>query len=102
MIHRLVVNKPAPCDLTIGEYVFASRWSDCDPSDPWAVGHATEIGPDFVVVGDVNQRRWRKAMRISKEQGQNIIELYPSMERCYIPQKYKAIARVFGKRVRSA
>lgn len=92
----LVVNQQAPGDLAVGDYVFASSWSYCDPGDPWAVGHVSEIGPDFVVVGDVNQRRWPKAMRISHEQGRSIVELYPSMERDYVPRNYKAIARVFG------
>lgn len=92
----LVVNQAAPGDLTVGDYVFASRWSDCDPGDPWAVGHVSEIGAGFVVVGDVSPRRWPKAMRISAEQGRRIVESYPGMEANYEPQSYEAIARVFG------
>lgn len=92
----LVVNHAAPGDLAVGDYVFASRWSDCDPGDPWTVGHISELGPNFVVVGEVTQRRWPKAMRISEEQGRRIIEQYPPMEADFQSANYKAIARVFG------
>lgn len=90
----IIRNQDAPGDLSIGDYVFASRWGDCDPGDPWAVGHVSEIGDGFVVLGDVNQRHWRKAMRISHEQGRRICELYPGMGRQ--PLNYRAIAEVFG------
>lgn len=94
----IVVNQPAPGDLAVGDYVFASRRADCDPCDPWCVGHVSELGPDFVVVGDASQRRWPKAMRISNEQGRRIIEHYPSMEDGYKPRDFRAIALVFGMR----
>lgn len=92
----LVINPVAPGNLSIGDYVFASRWCDCDPGDPWAVGHVSELGDGFVVVGEVTQRRWHKAMRISEEQGRSIVEQYPAMEINYTPLNYPAIARVFG------
>lgn len=63
-------------DLKVGDYVFASHWSDCDPNDPWHVGQVTEVGTDFVVVGDVSQRWWRRATRISPEKGKEIIEWF--------------------------
>lgn len=97
----LVVNQPAPGDLVVGDYVFASRWSDCDPGDPWAVGHISELGRIFVVVADASQRHWPKAMRISHEQGRRIVEQYPPMEDNYKPRNYKAIARVFGVQIGS-
>jgi hypothetical protein len=92
----IVTNQRAPKDLAIGDYVFASRWSDCDPGDPWAVGHVSEIGEGFVVVGDVTPRRFPCAMRITAEQGTSIIAHYPGMEKNYQPRNYRAIARVFG------
>lgn len=98
----IVRNLAAPGDLAIGDYVFASRWSDCDPGDPWAVGHVSEIGSNYVVVGDVSPRGWRKAMRITAEQGQRIIEQYPPMEANRAAINYKAIAQVFGIPVTSA
>ena len=30
----IVKNIKAPSDLAVGDYVFASRWSDCSPGDP--------------------------------------------------------------------
>lgn len=91
----IVVNIKAPSDLAIGDYVFASRWSDCDPGDPWHVGHVSEVGPGYVVVGEVSQRRWGNAMRITEEQGSRIAAEYPVMEDGRaLP--YKEIARVFG------
>ena len=74
-----VENKEAPGDLAVGDYVFASRWSDCSPGDPWAVGHVSEVGAYYVVIGEVNQRRWDKAMKISHEQGARIADLYPKL-----------------------
>lgn len=90
-----VVNQDAPGDLRIGEYVFASRWSDCDPGDPWNVGHVSEIGDGFIVCGDASPRRWPKAMRITKEQGARICAEFPILEETN-PSDYAAIAEVFG------
>ncbi|MFW9605646.1 MAG: hypothetical protein ACMV0I_03700 [Pseudomonas sp.] len=72
----ITFNEPAPGDIKVGDYVFASHWQDCDPNDPWNVGKVTEAGADFVVVGDVSQRRWRRATRISPEKGKEIIEWF--------------------------
>lgn len=94
----IVVNIKAPSDLEVGDYVFASRWSDCDPGDPWHVGHVSEVGQNYVVVGEVSQRRWGNAMRISHEQGRRIASEYPRMEDGpSLP--YAEIASVFGVEV---
>lgn len=91
----LVVNLKAPGDLEVGDYVFASRWSDCDPGDPWHVGHISEVGANYVVIGAVSKRRWGNAMRISEEQGRRIASEYPELEKGpALP--YAEIARVFG------
>jgi hypothetical protein len=97
----IVLNCEAPGDLKPGDYVFASRWSDCDPGDPWEVGFVSEVGvyPESMtkagyVVLQGGSRRWGRAMRITPEQGRRICEQFPSMER--LPQDYDAIARVFG------
>lgn len=94
--HPIIVNLKAPGDLQVGDYVFASRWSDCDPGDPWHVGHVSEIGEGFVVIGEISGRRWKNAMRITPEQGKRIVEHYPAMERNYTGLDYKAIAEIFG------
>lgn len=88
----IVQNQPAPGDLKRGDYVFASRWSDCDPGDPWEVGFVSLVGEDYVVLS--SPRRWRKATRITPEQGRRICAQYPVMEE--MPQDYEAIAKVFG------
>lgn len=76
----ITFNGVAPGDIKVGDYVFASHWSDCDPKDPWHVGKVTDIGEGFVVVGDVSQRRWRRATRISSEKGKKIIEWFQHRE----------------------
>lgn len=95
----LVVNEAAPGNLGVGDYVFASRWSDCDPCDPWAVGHVSEIGLGFVVVGEVSARRFPKAMRISLKQGQRIIAAYARLAAepatWQQPIDYQVIADIF-------
>lgn len=91
----VVRNIKAPSDLTVGDYVFASRWSDCDPCDPWAVGVVHDIGRNCVIL-DSSARAWPHAMRISDEQGRRICELYPIMEKTMRPLDYDVIALVFG------
>ena len=100
-IQPIVRNSEAPGDLKLGDYVFASRWSDCDPGDPWAVGFVSEVGSYLKSVTKAGyivlrggSRRWGRAMRITQEQGRRICEQFPAMER--LPTDYKAIARVFG------
>lgn len=99
-----VVNSKVTGTLAVGDYVFASRWSDCDPGDPWFVGHIAEIHlaspehavpyPGYVVLAEAPNRRWPHAMRITPEQGARIIAEFPRME--HGPRDFSAIARVFG------
>lgn len=99
----IVVIPKAPGDLKVGDYVFASRWSDADPGDPWVLGHVSQVwlpdGPyeyGSVVVGDSPQpyRHFPRAMKITAEQGKRILEMYPPM--AHKPLDYKWIAGVFG------
>lgn len=92
----------APGELVVGDYVFACRWGDADPGDPWVVGHVSEIWPKiemeasgFVVVGDspMRFRRFPRATKITPEQGERILRLYPPM--AHKPLDYKWIAEVF-------
>ena len=32
--------------ISIGDYVFVSKYEDADPNDPWAVGFVDAIGTD--------------------------------------------------------
>lgn len=88
----IIRNPPAPGDVQVGDYVFASRWGDCDPGDPWAIGTVAEVGECYVVLSHM-PRRWPKAMRITHYQSQRIIAFFPGME--HKPLDYEAIARVF-------
>jgi hypothetical protein len=101
----IVTNPKLPGDLAPGDYVFASRWGDCDWGDPWYVGHVAEIHlsppehavpyPGYVVLKE-SPRRWPHAMRITPEQGRRIIENYPALERESRPLDYKLVAEIFG------
>lgn len=94
-IEPLVKNLKAPGDLEVGDYVFASRWTDCDPGDPWHIGYVSEVGSNYVVIGAVSCRRWPNAMRITEDQGDRIAKEFPPLEQGRaLP--YAAIARVFG------
>ena len=46
--------------LNIGDYVLASKYSDADPGDPWAVGFLNEIidGRYFVGNDDIHSFRF--------------------------------------------
>lgn len=73
---QIIFNQTAPNSIEIGDYVFASRWGDCDPHDPWVVGFVTELDTDSVVVGSHSPRAYPKAMKITKEQGDRIVKAY--------------------------
>lgn len=70
-------------DIKIGDYVFVSKWSDEDPNDPWFVGFISEFGEDsrgeFFRVQDT-VRYWRHCRKITKEEGDTILETYPMLE----------------------
>ena len=79
--------------VKLGDYVFASRWSDCDPNDPWAVGFVTGLiqGKDskvFVTIGDLEGKpipnignRWfHNVIPISHKLGKKLCETMPSLE----------------------
>lgn len=91
---RNPVNKKAPGTLAIGDYVFASRWTDCTPGNPWAIGHVSAIGAHCVVVGDASERQWPNAMKITAEQAQRIMAAYPAMEDA--PTNLRAVAEVWN------
>lgn len=90
----------APGNLNIGDYVFACKWSDADPGDPWAVGHVSQLSDSaedygYVVLGDcpMPYRHFWKAVKITPEQGARIIEAYHRLGP--LPTDYKAIADVW-------
>lgn len=92
----IVRNPDAPGDLAVGEYVFASRWGDCDWCDPWCVGHVSALDHAGYVTLAESPRRWRHAMRITPEQGRRIVEQYPELERQFVSLDYERVASIFG------
>lgn len=72
-------NPQAPGDLKIGDYVFASRWGDCDPGDPWGVGYVSYLADNWILL-EGGHKRWPRASRITEEQGARIIAEYPPKE----------------------
>lgn len=95
-LNVFVRNKPVDTSISIGDYVFASRWGDCSPGDPWAVGGVTEVGDGYVVVGDASGRRFPKAMKITHEQGARICASFPELEG--EPFDGAKIAEIFGEK----
>lgn len=66
-------------DIAVGDYIFASRWSDCSPNDPWAVGHVVEVSAGRVRF-EAGGRGYQYAMRITPEQGERIVRIMPGLE----------------------
>lgn len=99
----MLSNTRCPGNLFVGDYVFASRWSDCDWNDPWAVGYVLSLGDNYVTVGNedktinlqIGTQSWRYAMLITKEQGERIIAQYPVLEGSVFYED--AVSRIFGK-----
>lgn len=89
----LVFNQDAsPAFLKPGDYVFASRWEDCSPGDPWAVGYVSEVREGYVTL-ITSPRSWRHARCISLEQGKRIVEQYPDLERSRV--NFKRIREIW-------
>lgn len=71
-------------DLKQGEYVFALKWSDCDPCDAWCVGFVdqvdkfwfTVVGEDGLDIPNVGKRGWRYFIRIDQKTGSRILHYY--------------------------
>ncbi len=65
--------------LKLMDYCFASRWSDEDPQDPWAVGWLIEIRVDqngqwFKLQGHgVPDRLFPHCRKITEKQGRRIV-----------------------------
>lgn len=88
-------------DIAIGDYVFACRWHDADPGDPWVIGHVSEINDSaedvgYVKVGDCSQpfRCWPRAVKITQKQAERILMMYPVLEKS-VPTNYDIIAKVW-------
>lgn len=82
------VMSKAPGDLKIGDYVFATRWSDADYSDPNVVGFVIGFKDMFIQVGNtdgslidgVGRRLWPYFKKITREQGHRIINEFQALE----------------------
>jgi len=78
----------APGELEIGDYVFATRWSDADWNGPWAVGYVYVIGKDHIglrhedgsLIPGVGLRGFKYAVPVSGEQGSLIAAEYKHRE----------------------
>lgn len=78
-------------DLATGDYVFASRWGDADPGDPWCVGFVERRTDDYITVAGSN-RAWKKAMRISHAVGARICAEMPALGGTRNPEALMAVA----------
>lgn len=71
-------------NIAVDDYVFASKWSDEDPNDPWCVGFVTEVMEDsigkYVRIQGVTNRYWKHFRKITKEEGDKILATYPGLE----------------------
>lgn len=65
-------------EFNIGDYVLATKYSDCATNDPWYVGEIHTIGVDwkgcFIQFKETGVRRWENVKKITKEEGDKIIE----------------------------
>ena len=74
LISRIRKRKKIPI---IGDYVLASRWSDIDPKDPWAIGFVEEIKDGkFKIDG----KFFRCAKIIKSGEGETILNIFPDLE----------------------
>jgi hypothetical protein len=69
----------------LGDYVLASKYSDCDPKDPWRVGYVVRIIQDAkgttYVVGEKDGtwsdfREYKHARRITHDEGRDWLNFH--------------------------
>lgn len=73
----------ADANLKIDDYVFACRWPDASPSDPWILGSVSQILGETIKVrtdSGFDPNTWRHAIKISPEVAKSIFENYPRLE----------------------
>lgn len=72
---------PTICDkISVGDYVFASCWSDALPQDPWAVGIVGSIDDGHIEIIGQEGRWFKHGIHISLEIGAHIVAAYPVLE----------------------
>ena len=82
--HQAKSKEEAEGGINIGDYVFASRWFDGTPNDPWYVGFVKgkidngKNGIEYMVDGSI--RWWKYCRKITKEEGDKIMSEYPKQE----------------------
>lgn len=72
-------------NLNQGDYVLATKWSDGDPADPWAVGFLSETIEERYIVVDSQGKSFRsegfrRARKISAERGKWIFDHQEEIE----------------------
>lgn len=70
-------------EIKVGDYVFASKYSDGSPKDPWFVSVVTYIEKEngrVIYKVDGSSRLWNHAKKISKNKGEKILKEYPIKE----------------------
>jgi hypothetical protein len=76
-------------EINTGDYVFASRWSDCDPNDRWTIGFVLEkteskhyiVGnKDGSLIPGVQRIQFRHAEKITSELGDRLCQEMPKLE----------------------
>ncbi len=81
---KLVSSTPEDDTPIIGSYCFFSRWSDEDPNDPWYVGILEEIQDDYEPNNYYKPENFHRVFpncrRISREEGEYILNTYPQLE----------------------
>ncbi len=87
-LQRGVSLSACPGVLRVGDYLFATRWSDADWNDPYGVGFLAESGHNCIrlanedgsLIHGVGMRAFRYAVKITGDQGKRILSEYPPRE----------------------
>lgn len=78
--------------IKVGDYVFASEYSDGSPNDPWEVGYVKEIKEGGYVKVN-SDRGYKHSKKITSIMGKLIVENFPEFEehRCSASHSWKWI-----------
>lgn len=75
---RGLLSSPHDGPFSEGEYVFATKFSDSSPMDPWYVGFVSSIHEDDINMHGSGLYRYHYAVKITAEEGDLILNSWGS------------------------
>lgn len=63
-------------NLQKGDYVFATKWPDAEPTDRWRVDYISHLDDSAVYFEESGVIPWKYAQKVSDEEGRMILKAW--------------------------